>query len=419
MELNMSSGRPSTKLLTLLKDSTAVQLPHDKINKSNTNKGEPIANDNLVAVAEPEPKKRGRPKTHGLSKTRAYVCFREAKRRCEDTNCKDFPSYGGKGIECRYSSVRELYAELGECPPEMTLDRIDPNGHYETSNVRWATPAEQTRNRRPLHWIERQSEAEAFRAAYDDRARHWINSVKYFNDQYLSDLDLEFLRQRREKEGTPDANFRPYRDVDVEGVHQGMFSLPSLESKASRVNLQGGPFSFVPNKEYRGILLGLIGCPAQLNVGQELLTAASNLRRSYQTGLTAGLVVHASSAHRSEGPLLATISRLAYYGVKTRAVTCAEVAAALSENSSEKLVRAEFLAVQDLDNWPRAYKYVWGLTEKLARVLIERARLKFPTLVACNNPVALGNNDISALFATRYLSCWSTSLPGEDLSARI
>ena len=36
----------------------------------------------------------------------------------------------------------------------MTLDRIDPNGHYEPGNVRWATIEEQARNRRNNIFVE-------------------------------------------------------------------------------------------------------------------------------------------------------------------------------------------------------------------------------------------------------------------------
>jgi hypothetical protein len=40
-------------------------------------------------------------------------------------------------------------ADLGERPPGTTLDRFpDKNGHYAPDNCRWATPTEQSGNRR-------------------------------------------------------------------------------------------------------------------------------------------------------------------------------------------------------------------------------------------------------------------------------
>jgi hypothetical protein len=44
--------------------------------------------------------------------------------------------------------VSELQAmRLGDCPPRMELDRIDNNKGYSPENCRWATHADQQRNK--------------------------------------------------------------------------------------------------------------------------------------------------------------------------------------------------------------------------------------------------------------------------------
>ena len=76
----------------------------------------------------------------------AYKSYCRAKRRVQ-TNHKN--AYGE--VEFKFKSYEEFLAELGPRPENMTLDRIDPRGHYEPGNVRWATIAEQARNRNPRH----------------------------------------------------------------------------------------------------------------------------------------------------------------------------------------------------------------------------------------------------------------------------
>lgn len=40
----------------------------------------------------------------------------------------------------------------------MTIDRIDPYGHYTKENCRWNTPSGQSRNRRHQAWLTFNSE---------------------------------------------------------------------------------------------------------------------------------------------------------------------------------------------------------------------------------------------------------------------
>jgi hypothetical protein len=73
----------------------------------------------------------------------AYKSYTKAKRRVA-VNHKG--AYGH--VEFRFSSYEQFFEELGPRPEGMTLDRIDPNGHYEPGNVRWATHKTQCRNKR-------------------------------------------------------------------------------------------------------------------------------------------------------------------------------------------------------------------------------------------------------------------------------
>lgn len=79
-----------------------------------------------------------------------YSSWRAMMQRCQNPNAADWALYGGRGITVceRWLAFAAFLADLGERPTGKTLDRIDPDGHYEPGNCRWATPMEQRHNRR-------------------------------------------------------------------------------------------------------------------------------------------------------------------------------------------------------------------------------------------------------------------------------
>jgi hypothetical protein len=90
-------------------------------------------------------------KTHGDRKTAEYRSWRCMLDRCYYEGDKSFHRYGGRGITVckRWQDYSTFLADIGRKPtPAHTLDRINPNGDYEPSNVRWASPIEQQSNRR-------------------------------------------------------------------------------------------------------------------------------------------------------------------------------------------------------------------------------------------------------------------------------
>ena len=92
---------------------------------------------------------------HGLSHHYLYVTWTAAKKRTTNPKYEEFEYYGGRGIKMADEWLNDpkafidwILKNLGERPEGCSLDRINTDGNYEPSNLRWATASEQRINQR-------------------------------------------------------------------------------------------------------------------------------------------------------------------------------------------------------------------------------------------------------------------------------
>ena len=98
--------------------------------------------------------------THGEStasgETRLYRIWTHMKGRCADETDE---VYGKHGIRVcpEWSASYEVFRDWAHAngyAPNLTIDRVDNDANYEPANCRWATRAEQARNRRTTRLID-------------------------------------------------------------------------------------------------------------------------------------------------------------------------------------------------------------------------------------------------------------------------
>ena len=89
--------------------------------------------------------------THGLSHNQFYKTWKNMMGRCYNLKNKHYQSYGGRGISVCIdwqdlvnfiSWAESTYIE------GMTMDRINNDGNYEPTNIRWADKTTQAVNQR-------------------------------------------------------------------------------------------------------------------------------------------------------------------------------------------------------------------------------------------------------------------------------
>lgn len=92
---------------------------------------------------------------HGMSGSTEQQAWFNMRQRCNYPKHPSYGNYGAKGIRVAsewdndQNGFQKFFEYVGPRPDGMSLDRIDPFGHYEPGNIRWATKELQEANKRP------------------------------------------------------------------------------------------------------------------------------------------------------------------------------------------------------------------------------------------------------------------------------
>lgn len=90
--------------------------------------------------------------SHTSSYTSTYNIWRQMRQRCANKKHKSYAYYGGRGISVcpRWDNFNNFFADMGERPAGLTLERIDNRRGYGPDNCKWATWLEQAQNKREM-----------------------------------------------------------------------------------------------------------------------------------------------------------------------------------------------------------------------------------------------------------------------------
>lgn len=86
---------------------------------------------------------------------RTLLAWQSMRARCNNKRDASYKHYGGRGITicAEWADFSTFLSDMGDVPIGLSLDRMDVDDSYCPLNCRWATPAEQARNKTNTRWV--------------------------------------------------------------------------------------------------------------------------------------------------------------------------------------------------------------------------------------------------------------------------
>lgn len=125
-----------------------------------------------------------------MASSPVHIVWKGMIARCTNRNDPKYADYGGRGIKVckRWRRFEYFYADMGDRPKGMTLDRVDNAKGYSPGNCRWATLKEQGNNRRSTLKIERKGEVKSLKEWCEFEGLPYKTVHRRIN---INDWDLE------------------------------------------------------------------------------------------------------------------------------------------------------------------------------------------------------------------------------------
>ncbi len=136
-------------------------------------------------------------RSHGMSNTLTYQRWVNMLTRCCNPRSKSYPNYGGRGITVceRWQNFENFYADMGEPPPNCTIERVNNELGYSPENCKWEPKKVQARNTRVNRYITIGNETYCAAEWAERRDIKYSKVMERLYDGWTPEEALEFIQR--------------------------------------------------------------------------------------------------------------------------------------------------------------------------------------------------------------------------------